>query len=292
MYKYYKPSGKFSILSFLYFTVLSLLVLPLLGLAYAYCIWYIPFIYINFIIAAVFGFIVGVLINTFVIKKGKVRNKLLAVLFGFFGGLIALYFHWSVWVDLVINAGESYGNSRIGITVSNISFLQVFTLATEPATLFNLISEIGEVGTWGIRRATVSGTFLYVIWLIETIIIIGAASLSISKHRDPFCEHDNTWFEKQELKPFNFIENTEEMITDLGTSNLEKLDSLSFVENIEEVSHSIFTLYSSSHNENFLSIENKIAKTNKKGEIEFDSEFIVENIFVNKLLKEKLLAIE
>ena len=44
------------------------------------------------------------------------------------------------------------------------------------------------------------------------------------------------------LKPFNFIDNVEEMINNLGQSNLETIDTLSFVENAEE-SHSIFTLY-------------------------------------------------
>ena len=291
MIKYYKASGKFSPLSFLFFILLALIAFPLLGLIYAYCIWYIPFIYINFIIAAIFGFIVGFLVNTLVIGKGKVRNKLLAVLFGLFGGFIALYFHWSVWVDLVINAGESYGNSRIGVTVSNISILQVFALATDPVTLFNLISEIGEVGTWGIRSATVSGTFLYVIWIIELIIIVGAATLTISKHRQPFCENDSKWFEEQNLKPFNFIDNVEEMINNLGQSNLETIDTLSFVENAEE-SHSIFTLYTSNHNENYLTIENNKAKIDKDGKTDFDADTVIENILISKLFKEKLLTKE
>jgi len=169
---YYKPSGKFAISSLLYFFILSIIAFPILGLIYAYCIWYIPFFYINFLIAAGFGFIVGLLVNTIVIGKGKVRNTPLALLFGLLSGFIALYFHWAVWVDLVINAGESYGNSRIGVTVSNIKILQVFELALQPNVLFEIIGEIHKTGTWGIKGSTVSGTPLTIIWIIEILIVV------------------------------------------------------------------------------------------------------------------------
>ena len=79
---------------------------------------------------------------------------------------MALYFHWAVWTDLVINAGESYGNSRIGVSVSNIKIVQVFSLIIQPETLFDLINEINFYGTWGVRSNTVNGTFLLTIWII------------------------------------------------------------------------------------------------------------------------------
>ena len=160
MVKYYEASGKFDVQAILYFLLISIIALPILGLAYAYCIWYIPFIYINFIIAGVLGFVIAWLVRKFVVKLGKVRNAKLTLIFGFLAGLICMYFHWAVWVDLVINVGESYGNSRIGVTVSNIEILQVFNLAADPGILFDLIGEINKYGTWGIRSATVSGVFL------------------------------------------------------------------------------------------------------------------------------------
>lgn len=91
MATYYKPSGNFSPISIGYLAALALTAFPILGLIYAYAIWYIPFIYINFIIAAGFGFGIGLLINTFVIGKGKVRNVMLSILFGLLGGFISLY---------------------------------------------------------------------------------------------------------------------------------------------------------------------------------------------------------
>ena len=106
MSTYYKPSGQFSPLSILYFILTCIIIIPLLATIYSYCIWYIPFPYINFFITAGFGFAVGLAISYFAIKHGKVRNGKVALLLGLLGGIIALYFHWVVWLDLVINAGE------------------------------------------------------------------------------------------------------------------------------------------------------------------------------------------
>ena len=290
MANYYKPSGKFSPVSFIYFTIFSLIILPLLGLIYAYCIWYIPFPYINFLITAGFGFLIGLLISVFVIGKGKVRNPLIALALGFFGGLIGLYFQWAVWVDLVINAGESYGNSRIGVTVSNIKILDVFALALDPVTLFKLIGEINQYGTWGIRDLTPSGTFLYVIWGIEfLVVVVIAAFLPRVKAKQPFCEKNNEWFEEKELQPFNYITGGAKMKIALEKGDNTVFDSITKA-NSTEADHSIFTLYTSKHNENYLTIENKKAKTDSKGKTTIESNEIVEYISINSTLKEVLIA--
>ncbi|WP_271768445.1 hypothetical protein [Aquimarina algiphila] len=290
MDNYYKPSGKFSATSLLYFILLSCTAFPILGLVYAYCIWYIPFFYINFLITGAFGFAIGYLINVFVIGKGKVRNTMLAVILGILGGLIAMYFHWSVWTDLVINSGESYGTSRIGITVSNIKFLQVFTLVTQPDVLFSLIGEINEVGVWGIRNATVSGVFLTIIWIIELLAVIGISTLtSFPKAGEPFCETNNNWFKESVLPAFNHIPETSKMIADLEKGDQSAFNELAPSSNIEQ-DHSVFTLYTSDQNKCYLSIENKKAKRDNKGKLSFDTDTFIEYISLNTTLKDILLA--
>jgi len=188
MTKYYVPSGKFSSSSFFYFILTAIIALPILAVLYTYLVWYIPFIYINFFITAGFGFGVGIVIQYLVINIGKVRNPNLAVIFGVLGSLIAMYFSWAIWVDLVVNAGESYGNSRIGITTSNIKIVQVLELALNPNTLLELIVEINKVGTWGLRSATISGMFLTIIWLIEFLIVMVISILvPYNSAKRPFC---------------------------------------------------------------------------------------------------------
>jgi len=274
MATYYEPSGKFSITSFVYFLLTALIAFPILGLTYAYCIWYIPFIYINFLIAAAFGFIAGLLLKKFVINIGKVRSITLAIVFGALGGFIALYFHWAVWVDLVLNAGESYGSSRIGITVSNIKIFQVFSLAIQPEVLFELIGEINQVGTWGIRGATTSGIFLSVIWVIELLIIVGVCVLvTFPKAGEPFCEISNAWFSENTLPAIGFIDDENTLKSNLEMSNSESFNDLPILENSPDSSdHSIFTIFTSpDSNKNFLSIENKKHKIDDKGKSDFDT---------------------
>lgn len=290
MSKYYQASGKFSLSSFIYFILTSAIVLPILALIYTYLVWYIPFIYINFFITIGFGFIVATAISLITIKKGKVRNSMLALVFGALGSVVALYFSWVIWVDLVINAGESYGNSRLGITTSNIKFFQVLELAFNPGVLFELISEINGIGTWGLRGATVSGTFLTVIWGIEFLIVLVISMfVTYITAKSPFCEIDNKWFEEKELPAFNFIEKPEEMKANLESSNQNSFDELQPISDIKTESHSIFTLYFSKKGKNFLTIENKQAKVNDKNETEFDNNEFIEYISISSELKNKLL---
>lgn len=290
MVKYYTLSGKFNPLSFFYFTGISLIILPLIGLLYAYAIWYIPFIYINFIIAAVIGFVIGFLISHAVVKFGKVRNASLTIGFSLLAGLIALYFHWAVWIDLVLNAGESYGSSRIGVTVSNIKILQTFNLALDPTTLFQIIGEVNKYGTWGFGSTTVSGIFLSIIWIVEAVIIVGIAVITpINSTKKPFCELGNEWFKAKTLTPFKYIENRPKMIKNLENSNPEAFSELIVTENLED-SHSLFTLYSSNHNENYLTINSRRAKINSKKELEFEDNEFVEYIYLNNEMTKALLS--
>ena len=288
MVKYYEASGKFDVQAILYFLLISIIALPILGLAYAYCIWYIPFIYINFIIAGVLGFVIAWLVRKFVVKLGKVRNAKLTLIFGFLAGLICMYFHWAVWVDLVINVGESYGNSRIGVTVSNIEILQVFNLAADPGILFDLIGEINKYGTWGIRSATVSGVFLSIIWIVELIIVVGIATIiPIASSKEPFCELDNQWFTEKILPPVNYIENRPEFLNNLEQLNGEVFKDIAPIKNLEG-DHSVLTLYTSKKGESYLSAKTMKAKKNKKGELEFDETVFVEYIYLNSELTNHL----
>jgi len=175
MSNYYTPSGKVSPMAYVYFLLATIIIFPILALIYAYAIWYIPFPYINFFIAAGFGLGIGATVNFLVVKYGKVRSYGIALLFGLIGALFAMYFHWAIWVDLVMNIGETYGTDRIGIATSNIKMGQVFTLVTNPGPLFGIIGEINNVGTWGLKGSVVSGTPLTVIWVIEALIILFVA---------------------------------------------------------------------------------------------------------------------
>jgi hypothetical protein len=289
MTDHYQPSGKFSPVFILYFVLVSVLLFPLYGLAYAYLLWYIPIIYINFFVTLGFAFLVGLTLNVLVIKKGKVRNPILASVIGVLGGVVALYFHWASWLDLVINAGETYGDTHIGITVSNVKLFQIYELAIQPNLILDLIKEVNVTGTWGIRGATVSGIFLWVIWIIEALgVVVVASFTAMGQSQKPFCEFSNDWYEEIAHPAFNLVLDKEKLIQDIKKTDKNSFDSFAKEEDFKNQSHSIFTLYRSQTGKNYISVENKTAKTNSKGKLEFDNDEFIRHMAIDNQLSKSL----
>ncbi len=283
MEAYYQPSNKFSPLSFVYFIIACIIAVPILALIYSYAIWYIPFPYINFFITLGFGFAIGWVVQKLAIDLGKVRNSTLAFAFGFLGALLGLYLSWAVWIDLVINAGESYGTDRIGISVSNVKFFQVLELAMQPGILFELMGEIMDVGVWGFRSSTVSGWFLGAIWIIEALIVLVVGTIvPPGKSGEPFCELNQKWFDEQQLPAFNFLDSQMQAVQPLENNDFEALKGLSKIADPLTQDHSVFTLYANDTNENYLSIMNKKASLNDKGETEFEDSDVVTLLRINE----------
>lgn len=148
--------------------------IPVLALVYAYCIWYIPFIYLNFILTAFLGMSIGTLINKSLVldelqyPKYKIYKGATSLMVCF----LVIFCYWIIWVDLALNRGEFYGIEKLGFTTSTSNFDQIFLLTSNPRLLFNTIIEINKVGTWGLGEVACNGIFLSAIWIIEIALII------------------------------------------------------------------------------------------------------------------------
>ena len=105
MSNYYKPSGKFSPISFVYLLLVCAIAMPILGTIYAYATWYIPIIYVNFLITFGFGVSISFAVSLLVIRLGKVRNYGLSALFAIIASFVSNYRLLVVWLDLVLNSG-------------------------------------------------------------------------------------------------------------------------------------------------------------------------------------------
>lgn len=288
MYSYYTPSGKYSPLSFVLFAILAIVVFPLLGGLYTYAIWYIPLIYINFLITGAFAILLGLAIKFVVIRFGKVRSTKLGIAFGIIGATLAIYAHWVVWADLILNSGEVIGNDRMGIISSSTNLDQLFMLAQDPKLLFELMSEVSKYGSWGIFGFTVSGVLLWIIWIIEAIVIyIGAVIMGIPDTKAPFCEKSNAWFKETELPPMSFIFSKPDLVSELEQGQTTILSTLTLHDVVRDnTSYSQFTIYSSDHDENYLTVVNKKKMIDTKGEVNYEDDDVVEYIEISsKTLK-------
>lgn len=275
MEQYYEPSGRYSPLSFLLWILIAFTALPLLAMVYAYAIWYIPIPYLNFFITGIFGFSIGWIVSNVVVKYGKVRNKMLASVFGLFAALTALYFHWAVWVDLAFNVSDTIGTDSIGIATSNIKFGEVLGLAANPSGLFDTMRLINEVGVWGIKGGTVSGTLLSIVWIIEMIVVVFVTYLfSSGQATKPFCETEDNWFKEMELSKVGYVEETQKLLDSLSNGDIATLETMLVPAHKSKSKHRTkFTLFDANSGENFITVETEVASIDNDGSTKYSSQY-------------------
>lgn len=286
---YYIPSNRFSSKSIVIFAFVTLLFMPLIGLAYAYATWYIPFIYANCLLTLGFGFFAGFIISEFVIKRGNVRHTRLAALLGLLAGIFALYCSWVVWIDLAMHAGKSYGTAKIGFRASNISISETINLFFQPGKVWEAAMKINKRGTWTLTGTQVKGVFLGIIWIIEALaVIITSIILPTAQAAKPYCESTNTWAKKKLLPAMSFIENSETFKTNLENRNYTDLEKLEKAPLPLNGYHSDITLYHTPSGTYFLSATNKTPKDDGK----FDADILVEHITIGDVIGRKLFGME
>lgn len=197
---YYQPSGRFTVSGILGLLGVGALVAVPLALLYVYAVWYIPFIYINFAVTLGFGLGLGWALKKMV-RAGKLRNPRLVGWLSVAIGVWAWYVQWCVYIALLAGAGdtESLG-SRASFTHTTFQEDVFLGSLFNPVAVLSVLPGLAEEGTWSIFKVTVSGVFLYLIWLAEFLIIVFFAwSLPHTEAGVPFSELADEWAEKTTL---------------------------------------------------------------------------------------------
>ena len=100
--------------------------------------------------------------------------------------LLCLYLNWGMFMFFLLSKSDA-----LDITMTQ------FLLS--PAALWQSIKILGEIGWFSIgdNGSTVSGIFLWLIWLIESVGLIGVAIFGAKSilHEHVFCEQCNVWLE-------------------------------------------------------------------------------------------------
>ena len=178
--KFYRHSGKAPILGLILMGIAGLTATLVLGVFYGYLLYFIPFIYLNFLIVGGYIYAISYVLAR-VAKLGKVRNLLLIGLAGLAFGMLAEYIGWISWLA--------------AITGSPVNLIGFFF----PLDVIAFIMEIAQQGAWSISGFTPTGTILYLIWLAEAVAVVGGITyLTYSARRGiPFCEESDMWAEKR-----------------------------------------------------------------------------------------------
>lgn len=177
---FYSHSGKFGLHGpVLALTAGGVAAWPL-GLAYAYLIKWIPFIYLNFLITAGYGFAFGMLASM-LLKIGKVRNVPIALLCGIGVGVLAWYGSWNGSVHALVESAPWF---------------------LTPSQIFKVMGLLYDKGSWGIgfsSQTAVTGVPLAIVWLIEGGVIVGLSAIICcgAIANTPFCELHGCWLDEE-----------------------------------------------------------------------------------------------
>ncbi|TYZ13382.1 hypothetical protein FY528_02940 [Hymenobacter lutimineralis] len=194
---YYQPSGRFTVSGVLLLVILGTAAAVPLAFVYVYAIWYIPFIYINLFVTLGFGLLLGYALKTLT-KSGKLRSPALVGWLSFALALWAWYLQWCVYLTLLFGAGETESlGSRASFTHTTFEADVFLGTLLNPPLVLGMLPRLADEGTWSIFGVTISGIFLYLVWLAELLILVLLTwNMPRSQAEVPFSELADEWAEK------------------------------------------------------------------------------------------------
>lgn len=185
---YYIPSGKAPALGIILSLAGGLVAAAIGGAVDAAAVWFLPFVYLNFIICGALAMAVG-LGAGFGGKLGHLRNPLLVALIALFCGLLGVYIQWVAYLTFVLGKQASYA--------------ELFTtILVDPAGVWQVMMKISAKGIWSVKSFRPNGLILQAFWAAEALIIIlGATIFSRSPVQTPYSEGCRQWMKEETLSP-------------------------------------------------------------------------------------------
>lgn len=204
---YYKHSGKMPIPGLIVGLVAGVISAAVLGSVYGLLIYYIPFIYLNAILAVGCGLGTG-FATAFGLKIGKVRNNAVIAVISLFFGLMANYVAWITWF-----AWHSEGKK----------------LVIDPISMFREIMALSSHPVWSMGSSADPAFMYLLIWVLEILLVAGGAvfaAYAFLFHR-PFCEICECWIDdKITIAPLTKMQSPAIITKELEAGNFMVLKEL------------------------------------------------------------------
>jgi hypothetical protein len=266
----YRHSGKFSMLGIVLASCVGCVSAIVLGVVYSFAIVYIPFVYLNFLITCIFGFVLGGIIG-WCARIGKIRDNFIVTAYSFVMSCIGLYFAWGA--DLI---------ARLGFDLGFHSF--------EPTVIYKYIVWFYENGTWGIGHGVgnqgqvnnITGIFLLIIWLAEAGLVIGITIGTARKilSSRPFCEYCNQWTGIEKGVRKLSLQGADEALKRLLTGDLTSLGD--FTRSVGEAAYLQLDLAACStcSQSNFLTLQTIQHEVDKEGKTTVNKKTILQHLIL------------
>jgi hypothetical protein len=180
----YQHSGTVPVLGAIQALAIGSAAAVVLGIVYTFSFYYIPYVYLNFLLAMGFGAGVGWSVG-WAAREGRIRNTSVTVALAVAASLVGIYAEWGATLYALVPAAEIAGYwKEYGLS----SFL--------PQSIVGLMVQLFQEGSWGLTQgALVKGWTLLALWLVEAALIVGLAGAAAFKQiaDKPFCEACNEW---------------------------------------------------------------------------------------------------
>lgn len=261
--RFYRPPGDVGIASLIVIVPLGLLAAAILALIYGFATYYIPFIYLNFLLTIGFGFVLGLALGMLSVKF-KFPSRKFGGLMAVGVGCFAVYAAWVCWI-LAVSEREAF--------------------MVSPLAVFEVIQLIAEEGGWTLFGGTPRGIVLYLIWLIEAGIIVGGAWIVyLGAVSNPYCVNCSQWADETViLSPLTAIANPDDFSAQLQAENYAVLDELNPAAEVREP-HSKLTLSRCARcgNLNVLTAATVSCSVDKEGNAQFTDTPVCSELLVNE----------
>lgn len=263
----YKLSGKSGNI-FIVGILLGPILVTLLSIIYAYIDVYNPIVYLTLLvfIGLLFGIII---VQKLVIRFSKCRSKGSSIVYGIVTGLFGVYASWCAFLYVMFR--------REDLPV------ELLDLMLSPSLVFEMAQSLSVDGYYTLFGATVKGGFLWFIWIVEAIGIIGAGALGglAVMHEEIFCEDCNRWAEDIDFNLRLAIEDKDLAKKTIESDITKLLDYPIYTgTNSEHIKVNLHQC-SKCHNTSTIDIDFMSYETNDKGETEEKNEDFSEVYILN-----------
>jgi len=261
----YRHSGAVTLSGLLLSSVAGACCALALGFGYTWAIAWIPFVYVNFLLALGLGGAVGFLVGR-AATAGNLRNTFVIALLGLAWGVVAWYVAW---------AADARARQ----------FEDAPWFLWQPDLLWAYATYCYENGTWGLGRGggTVSGIPLGIVWLIEAGMVVGCAMFMAlgASLSQTFCERCGRWIETQQgVRKLSLQDANQDAVERLLAGELSVAADLPRAGDGEPHLRLDLTCCPTCSESNYLTLERVTYETDDKGNVSEKTETAVDRLAI------------
>lgn len=296
MFDTYKPSGRLSP-SFLLWLSVGVLLAIAAAFVYQLGLYWIPLIYVNFLLTLGMGMLVG-FICQWVVKRGKIRNVPIALLcllmlvgsaligkFGF------QYLRARSEMRAALGAMDFELQPEDGQPLANENMDQIRDTILAQYTFMQHIQDRVESG-WQLGKAgranggnPINGVVVYLVWAVEAgAVLYMSLGSTIAAAKQPFSEKMGVWADEKEVVMTLPITG-EEMVSQIQqASTVQELLELPIPKSDQSDQFAVYTVSSIPGQEMedaYLTVDWQTHSVNAKGEKEVKSKILVADAIIS-----------